>query len=113
MQAAYLAVIYLFCLGLYCVVTEKNLIKIAMGFVIMEAGVLLFLVCLASFPDGVPPIVLEGVTSSSMVDPIPHALSLTAIVIGAGTTGYMLSLIIRLYRQAGTVRIDRMGRTEQ
>lgn len=112
MQLAHFVVVYLLSLGFYCVMTEKNLIKIAMGFVIMEASVLLFLISLASFPDGRPPIILGGI-ASSMVDPIPHALSLTAIVIGAGTTGFMLSLIIRLYRHSGTVRIDRIGRAEQ
>ncbi len=112
MQVAHFVVLYLFCLGFYCVMTEKNLIKIAMGFIIMEAAVLLFLISLAAFPEGRPPIIIEGVVSS-MVDPIPHALCLTAIVIGAGTTGFMLSLIIRLYRDSGTVQIDRMRRAEQ
>ena len=108
MQVVHFVVLYLLCLGFYCVMTEKNLIKIAMGFIIMEAGVLLFLIALASFPGGRPPIIVGG-SLASMVDPIPQALCLTAIVIGAGTTGFMLSLIIRLYRHSGTVRIDRMG----
>ena len=112
MEATHFVVIYLFCLGFYCVLTDKNLIKISMGFVIMEASVLLFLISLASFPGGRPPIIVEGILAS-MVDPLPQALCLTAIVIGAGTTGFMLSLIIRLFRHSGTVRIDRIGRTEQ
>jgi len=71
----------------------------------MEAAILLFLVSSASIPGASPPII-NSEAISVIVDPIPHALSLTAIVIGAGTTGFLLSLIIRLYEHAGTVRLD-------
>ena len=112
MSATWMAIIYLFCLGFYCVLTDRNLIKIAVGLNIMEASILLLLVRLAMVPGGGPPIVADAanaVTTFLMVDPIPHALSLTAIVIGAATTGLMLSLIIRYHSAYKTVRLDRMG----
>jgi multicomponent Na+:H+ antiporter subunit C len=47
-------------------------------------------------PDGKsPPVVLEGGTA--MVDPLPQALILTAIVIGFGVAAYLVFLLYRLF----------------
>jgi len=43
---------------------------------------------------------------NKMVDPVPQALVLTAIVIGFGVTAVALALVIRLYRHHGTLNID-------
>jgi multicomponent Na+:H+ antiporter subunit C len=43
-----------------------------------------------------------------MVDPIPQALVLTAIVIGFGVTAVALSLVIRLWRHHHTLSIDQI-----
>ncbi len=41
-----------------------------------------------------------------MVDPLPQALVLTAIVIGFGVTAVALTLIMRLYERNGTVMVS-------
>jgi len=46
--------------------------------------------------------------ASHMVDPIPQALVLTAIVIGLGVTAVALSIVIRLYSQHETLNIDKI-----
>jgi multisubunit Na+/H+ antiporter MnhC subunit len=43
-----------------------------------------------------------------MVDPVPSALVLTAIVIGLAVTALMLSYAVRLYQHHGTLDVDRM-----
>ncbi|MHC4412388.1 MAG: sodium:proton antiporter [Planctomycetota bacterium] len=78
-------------IGLYCAVVKKNMIKIAIGIMIMEYAVNLFLIMLGYQADGRAPIVGEGdiigaankisiLFVSSSVDPLPQALVLTAIV---------------------------------
>jgi multicomponent Na+:H+ antiporter subunit C len=43
-----------------------------------------------------------------MVDPVPQALVLTAIVIGFAVTAVALSLVIRLYKHHNTSNIDQI-----
>ncbi len=104
LPVAYWVVLILFGMGLYCILTERNLIKIAVGLNIMEAGLLLFLVRMAYSPGDRAPLLGTGVIR--MADPIPHALTLTAIVIAASTTALLLSFIIQIHRHYGTVDID-------
>jgi multicomponent Na+:H+ antiporter subunit C len=44
--------------------------------------------------------------ASRIVDPVPSALVLTAIVIGLGVTAVMLSFAVRIYRVRKTLMID-------
>ena len=53
---------------------------------------------------------LRGTRDTFFVDPIPQALTLTSIVIGACTTAMTLSLIIMLYKQYGTLESDQIRR---
>jgi len=43
-----------------------------------------------------------------MVDPVPQALVLTAIVIGLGVTAVALALVIRLYDHHKTLNINKI-----
>ena len=48
--------------------------------------------------------------ASFFVDPVPQALTLTSIVIGAGTTALALSLAIMAKKQYGTVNTEQIRR---
>ncbi len=109
MTFAHLIMLGLFLLGFWCVLTETDLIKIVVGFNIMEASLLLLLVKMAYVPGGRPPILFPAAPDAAkIVDPIPQALTLTAIVIGAATTALMLSLIVQLHRHYGTTDLDEL-----
>jgi len=104
----YGAAVGLILIGLYGALTKKSLIKIVLGLSIMDSGVHLLMIALGYLKEGTAPIFSEGFENASdqMVDPIPQALVLTAIVIGFGVTAVALSLVIRLYRHHDTLRID-------
>jgi multicomponent Na+:H+ antiporter subunit C len=76
-------------IGLYCAVVKKNMVKIALGILIMEYAVNLFLILLGYRKGGIAPIVVDredifasgSVTDffiNNSVDPLPQALVLTA-----------------------------------
>ena len=44
------------------------------------------------------------------INPLPHVLMLTAIVVGVGTTGVALALLLRLYKKYGTLEEDEILR---
>ncbi|HOJ15812.1 MAG: sodium:proton antiporter [Caldisericia bacterium] len=102
----------LFILGLYCVLTKKNLIKIIVGLVIMDNAVNLFFVLLGYRTNGTVPIITNDAEKSMImqhsVDPIPQALVLTSIVISLGILALMVSLAIRLYEKYGTFDITKI-----
>jgi multicomponent Na+:H+ antiporter subunit C len=102
----------LFILGLYCVLTKKNLIKIIVGLAIMDNAVNLFLVLLGYRSNGVVPIITNNaeraVIMQRAVDPIPQALVLTSIVISLGILALMVSMAIRLYEKYGTFDITKI-----
>jgi len=96
-------------IGLYGALVKKSLLKVVIGLSIMEAGVNLLFIALGYLKNGTAPIFSPGYDSSQvMVDPIPQALVLTAIVIGFGVTAVALSLVIRLWRHHHTLYIDQI-----
>lgn len=94
-EATYVAAVAVFSVGAYCVLTKRNLVKICIGLSIMETAVILIVVAMAYRPDSSVPIIEAGI--ERYVDPLPHALALTAIVIGAGVTAIALSLTVLIY----------------
>ena len=100
----YIASFFLIVLGMYCIVVKYNLIKTVIGLSIMDYGVNLLIITIGFNPGGTAPIFTPGELNpaSYFVDPIPQALTLTSIVIGACVTAMSLALVIKLDEQYGT-----------
>jgi multicomponent Na+:H+ antiporter subunit C len=106
----YLLCLILFCVGLYCVLVKKNLIKIIIGICIIDYSLYLFLVLTGYRMEGRSPIHDPVQKITNMVDPLPQALILTAIVIGLAVLGLMISIAVRLYEKYGTFDINEIRR---
>ncbi len=107
----YVLCLVLFCIGIFAILSKKNIIKIILGIIIAEYAVNLFLVMVAYKAGGRAAIFSPNrgeILPEVMVDPLPHALVLTSIVIGLATTAFMIALAIRLYGKYGTFDITRM-----
>lgn len=100
----YIASFFLITLGLYTIIVKHNLVKTVIGLSIADYGVNLLLISIGFNPGGTAPIYTwsELNPSSFFVDPIPQALTLTSIVIGACVTAMSLALVIKLEEQYGT-----------
>ncbi len=101
-------IIVIMSIGLYGVLAKDNLIKKVIGISIMEGAVFLFLVSYGYRQDGAPPIITGYETR--IVDPVPQALTLTAIVIGASTTALMLGIIIKIFNNYKTLETKEIRR---
>ncbi len=97
-------------IGIWGILTQKNIIKMVIGFVIFDTGLHVIMVSIAYVRGKTAPILDEavGITDAvnKIVDPVPQALVLTAIVIGFGVTALMLAYVIKLYKQKGTLEIQ-------
>jgi len=110
-NAPFVAVAALACIGLYIMVTQRNLIKLVMGVTILQSAVNLFLISLGYRSGGAAP----GFTHASgtlMVLPVPQALTLTSIVIGVATTALMLTLVILIHRHTSETDAEKSRRVK-
>ncbi len=98
----------LFSVGVYAVLSKKNLIRIILGIVIAEYAANLFLILLCWKRGGDAPILYPGAGEQIMVDPLPQALVLTSIVIGLATTAFLVAIAMRLHQRYGTYDITRI-----
>ena len=108
----YICSFFLIVLGFYTIVTKYNLVKTVIGMSIMDYGVNLLIISIGYNPGGTAPVYTPGELTpvSYFVDPIPQALTLTSIVIGACVTAMALSLVIKLYRSYGTLDASEIRR---
>ncbi len=96
-------------IGLYVVLVKSNLIKVIIGINLIDTGVNLFLISVGYLHMGTAPIFSRAANvPEGMVDPVPQALVLTAIVIGVSVLGLALAVAIRLYGHYGTLDLRKI-----
>jgi multisubunit Na+/H+ antiporter MnhC subunit len=97
-------------IGLWGILTQRNIIRMIVGFSLLDTGIHMVMVSIGYVTGGTAPIIDDSVpmaeAASRIVDPVPSALVLTAIVIGLGVTAVMLSFAVRMYRERRTLMID-------
>jgi multicomponent Na+:H+ antiporter subunit C len=112
----YLAAVALFCLGLYTILTRRNLIKVVMGLSLMEASTYLFLLSLAYRPGSTAPVLLSPpagqtprqLAGGNVADPVLQNFCLTAIVIGVAVTGVSLAVVVRIAQHYRSLDADQI-----
>ncbi|MCK4339386.1 MAG: NADH-quinone oxidoreductase subunit K [Candidatus Cloacimonetes bacterium] len=106
----YLMTFFLFLVGLYGATTKRDIIKIILAIGIMGYSVNLFLILIAYRSGAIYPILTKSLGKELMVDPLPQALVLTAIVIELGITALLASLAIRIFEKYKTFDITQVRR---
>jgi multicomponent K+:H+ antiporter subunit C len=77
---------------------------VVLGLTLLGYAVNFFIFVMGRLAVGAPPLVGDG--AAGYADPLPQALVLTAIVIGFGTTGYVLELALRTRDETGSDHVD-------
>ena len=106
----YVLCLILFLVGVYCILVKRNIIKIIIGLSISEYAVNLMLVLVGYKTEGRSPIYSSTQDVLNMVDPLPQALVLTAIVIGLSVMALLVGMAIRIYEKYGTFDITQIRR---
>ncbi|MCU7843028.1 MAG: sodium:proton antiporter [Candidatus Thiodiazotropha sp. (ex Monitilora ramsayi)] len=99
----YITALGLISIGLAGVVLSQHLFRMVLALVIAEAGANLMLVLAGYRWDAVAPILTSLGEHPQMVDPVPQAMVLTAIVIGVGIQALAVSILIRIRQRFGTL----------
>lgn len=90
---------------------QRSVLRLALGSMLISHAVHLILLTMAGLKRGAPPFL--SVPAESYTDPVPHALILTAIVIGFGMTAFQLALAYRTYQETGTDSLDDLRHDER
>ena len=97
-------------MGLYGALTHRNILRMIVGFTIASTGVNVVLVAVGYMPGRTAPIMDAAVpvadAAARIIDPVPQALVLTAIVIGFATTALFLVLLLASRGLSGTDHVD-------
>ena len=97
-------------IGLWGIISQKNILKIIISFTIIDTSIHLLLVSVAYIRNRTAPILDSSIgienASQKVVDPLPQALVLTAIVIGVGITALLLSYALQLHKQNKSLEIN-------
>lgn len=114
-KGLYTLVMILFFLGVYGMVLSKNYMKKLMAMNVMQVAVIYFYLCFAQ-KDGAMIPIQNGITTdpSMYINPLPHGLMLTAIVVSLGTTGVAIALLMRIKEIYGSVEeVEVLGRASK
>jgi multicomponent Na+:H+ antiporter subunit C len=112
-KANYWMTIALMMVGLYAIITKKNLVKKIIGMNILQTAVILLFISIGAKKGATIPIIMHGhgaeshaVHAADYINPLPHVLMLTAIVVAVSTLGVALALAIRVYQKYETLDED-------
>jgi multicomponent Na+:H+ antiporter subunit C len=96
-------------IGLFGALSNRNILRMIVAFTLANTGVNLVLVAVGYMRGRTAPILNDAVpvaeAAARIIDPVPQALVLTAIVIGVGITALMLAYAYKLYQSKGSLDI--------
>jgi multicomponent Na+:H+ antiporter subunit C len=109
--------IILMMIGLYAMIVKNNLIKKLVGMNIFQTAIILFYVSTGYKKDATIPIIENAhghgahathtaIEASQYMNPLPHVLMLTAIVVSVATFGVALALTLKVYQNYQTLEED-------
>lgn len=87
----------------------RELKGVCMGVFLLGHGANLAILSSSTSPIGRVAPVLDGADLSQLVDPLPQALILTAIVIGFAVQAFLLTLLVLTWRRSQTLEVDELA----
>lgn len=108
----YWGVILLMMIGLYAMIAKNNLVKKIIGMNIFQTAIILFYISIATKRGASIPIIHghgghgHAIHAADYMNPLPHVLMLTAIVVSVATLGVALALAIQVYQQYDSLEED-------
>lgn len=99
-------ILVLLLVGVWGLIRKRNLIKKVIALSIINSAIVMLFLYSGSYSGRNAPILIGGTTD--IVDPVPQALMLTAIVVGICLTALALALVYRMYQRYHTLDITKI-----
>jgi len=100
---------WLLLVGLYGVVTSRNLVHLVLCLGVAQASTYVLLLAVGYRQGAQAPIFSDIPTSAPVVDPVVQALTLTDVVVEATVSALLLALAVQTRKRFGTVDPDEIG----
>jgi multicomponent Na+:H+ antiporter subunit C len=105
----YAVAAWLFLVGVWGIVTSRNLIHLVVCLTVVQASTYIVLLGIGYRTDAAAPIFADIPTSTPTVDPVVQALTLTDVVVEATVVALLLALAIQAERRFGTLDPNELG----
>jgi multicomponent Na+:H+ antiporter subunit C len=99
----HLVTVWLFAVGLYGIVTSRNLIHMVTCLSVVQSSTYVLLLTTGFRTGGTAPIFLDVPVGTPAVDPVVKALALTDVVVGATVSALLLALAVQAHKRHGTL----------
>lgn len=98
---------WLFCCGLYGVVTSRHLVHAVMCLAVLQSSTYVLLLAIGFRMGGTGPVFTDGVSPAvRLVDPVVQALMLTDVVVEAVVVALLLAMVVKAHEKSGIVNPD-------
>jgi multicomponent Na+:H+ antiporter subunit C len=104
----YAVAAWLFLVGLYGLVSSRNLVHLAVCLTVMQSSTYVLLLAIGYKDKGTAPIFNDISQRHVAVDPVVQALTLTDVVVSVTVLALILSLALQARRRSGTVDPDEL-----
>jgi multicomponent Na+:H+ antiporter subunit C len=94
---------WLFIVGLYGVITSRNLIHQIICLSVVQASTYVLLLAIGFRTGAAAPVFADISTRRPAVDPVVQALSLTDVVVGATVSALLLAIAVQVHKRTGTL----------
>jgi multicomponent Na+:H+ antiporter subunit C len=99
----YAVAAYLFIIGLYGIVTSRNLIHLVVCLSVVQSSTYVVLLSIGFRTGATAPIFLNLAPGTRAVDPVVQALTLTDVVVGVTVSALLLALSVQIHKRSGTL----------
>jgi multicomponent Na+:H+ antiporter subunit C len=101
---------WLLLVGLWGVVTSRNLVHLVISLSVVQAATYVVLLAIGFRAGAVAPVFAGVRVGTVAVDPVVQALCLTDVVVGTTVTALLLALVVQIHKRTGSLDPDDMIR---
>src|ERR1700733_12842265 len=99
----FVVVVWILAVGLYGVVTSRDLIHLIMCLIVVQSSTYVLLLGVGYVTGAVAPYFYDVPVHTPAVDPVVQALALTDVVVEAAVTALLLAIAIQAHKRFGTL----------
>jgi multicomponent Na+:H+ antiporter subunit C len=104
----YVVSAWLFVVGLYGIVTSRDLIHLVICLSVVQSSTYVMLIAVGYKKGGEPPVFADRPPSPRAVDPVVQALTLTDVVVGATVTAMLLAIAVQAHKRYGSLDPEKL-----
>jgi multicomponent Na+:H+ antiporter subunit C len=108
-HAPYLVAVWLFAVGLYGVVTSRNLVHLIICLTVVQSSTYVLLLTIGYRAAAAAPIFVDIPQGTPAVDPVVQALMLTDVVVEVTVTALLLALAVQAHERTGKLDPNQLG----